>query len=126
MKCEDCAKYSETDACGGFNCSDHGFNYFQPKEKEMEKQKFAIDEAKQFIKDMNIDSNGTGQAFLYGMDKQGYIRKSELQTLVEDLEKMTTVWHESAHDLNDWDTRFIVKLLQTIQALKKSHLEFKE
>jgi len=95
-----------------------------PKDKPMEK-KFMFDSEEQ-ARDLFIELGRplTAREF-HHLNSNGYIRKSELQQRVDEAEEMITTWEESAHDLNDWDTRFIVKLIPAFQALKKDHPEFK-
>lgn len=59
------------------------------------------------------------------LKKEGYICKSELETLVEEAEEMGEIW------INDCDhalhfSTVIPMLLHAIQALKKDHPEFKK
>ena len=70
--------------------------------------------------------------FNYALERlkeKGYIRKSELETLVEEAEEMYKEWQDSiqghggAYTIHE--TRKIThKCYQALQALKKSHPEF--
>jgi len=102
--------------------------YFQPKEKEIEKQKFQFESEEQAreifdtcIETENEDHDELVDRCLEHAKNCGYIRKSELQTLVDEAEEMFYQYgRASKQDL------LHCKLFDAIHALKKSHPEFKE
>ena len=110
--CEDCIKLCKiiTNVPAEY-CLD-----FEPKEKPMtEKIQMTEEQAYEMCK--ILSGSGAWEADLIALKKHGYIRKSELETLVEEAEENyhdpTFEWQESAN-----------KLFEAIQALKKDHPQF--
>jgi len=107
MKCEDC------------NC----FYHRRQKEKEMEKQKFQFESVEAFqIYDNQINSSTYNERLKRAI-QYGYIRKSELETLVEEAEE---IYDEAFDDKSTKYTALEMKQYHAIQALKKDHPEFKK
>jgi len=120
-------------------------NHWIPKEKEMEKQKIQFESREQFrvLMQKVIPAEFTNIIFPQFLlecekcaDKYNLIRKSELQTLVDEAEEMLNE-HFSCHTERVEDLRMcnqylsqanniIKKCRLTIQALKKSHPEYKK
>jgi len=113
--CLDCVNY------GSPECRVHGKQCigYKLKETKMEKVQMTEDEANDIFSKCVLEHNSTTRdGFISRMKKNGYIKKSELQTLVDEAELLYKAVYnpDSVH----------IKLLQAIEALKKSHLEFKE
>lgn len=89
-------------------------------------EKFQITEeqARQLHEDCILDLGVTSKKlFINGMKRNGYIRKSELEQIVDEAEEMGEIW------INDCDhashsSTVIPILLHAVQALKKDHPEF--
>ena len=63
--------------------------------------------------------------FLQVLNKYGYIRKSELEILVEEAEKDYDTYVNNFIDIESDDRNELIEdMYKTIQALKKSHPEF--
>ena len=95
----------------------------------MEKQKIQMTEeqARKFYQSLSDFITVTQDGFIGFLKQLGYIRKSELQTLVEEAEEMYSVHVEYKGKLSgDEKNNIIDKLYRTIQALKKVYPEFKE
>jgi hypothetical protein len=129
LRCKDCKNMCKVIGANitAENCLD-----FQPKEKEMEKQKFQFENEEQareiglvFSKvlkkcgDADCEENNKDCTicFVNVMRNMKRIRKSELETLVEEVEEILI------HNLTQ-NTEYInfekqEKILNTIQALKK-------
>jgi len=97
----------------------------------MEKQKFQFESDEQATK-FYADTVGfpIDREDINRLKVMGYIRKSELRTLVEEAEEMfkTKSWN-TEDNVPEWDDYAPIeldKLYILIQALKKSHPEFKE
>jgi hypothetical protein len=86
----------------------------------MEKQKFQFESEEQ-ANDM-IHDLGWNPDCIKDLIDNGYIRKSELQTLVDEAEDQYNSWRRGETFLSD----LLHKLIEIIQALKKSYPEFKE
>jgi hypothetical protein len=97
---------------------------FEPKEKPMT-DKFMFDnekQAKEMFLNCNLCSESTVDIFIKNVKEKGYIRKSELQTLVDEAEEMYKKFIETG----DCDGVSILMEIQNkaIQVLKKDHPEF--
>jgi len=100
---------------------------YKPKEKEMEKQKFQFESEEQ-ARDIIDDLDWNPDCIKDLIDK-GYIRKSELQILVDEAEEMIDLYkNKSGAEFKEKYNDFIFgqTLSNVFQALKKSHPEFKK
>jgi len=91
----------------------------------MEKQKFIFDSEEQFIETMERlgwQSPHIENDYLPIARREDLIRKSELQTLVDEAEEMYRRWQNLAHDDTlDINFQLIVKLRNAFQALIKEN-----
>jgi len=111
--------------CKGCSFPDYVEEY---EEKEMEKQKFQFESEEQFVqimKRLGWQSPYIENDYLPIARREDLIRKSELQTLVDEAEKRycSINWNCPNRDEND---NLLEEFYRVIQALKKSHPEFKE
>jgi hypothetical protein len=115
-----------------YQCPQCGWTDFLsniPKEKEMEKQKFQFESEEQ-ARDVYrvITPYHSDAEIMCAMDRlkeKGYIRKSELQTLVEGAEEMCRLSSVERDLINGKPLNIIDKCRDAIQALKIDHPEFK-
>jgi len=98
-----------------------------PSEEEMEKQKFQITEkqARELFRCVDMDNK---QAFIersiQHMKEKGYIRKSELQTLVEEAEEIIFDYINCRKGMV-MTTDFMIKINNAFQALIKENESLK-
>ena len=94
---------------------------------KMEKQKFQMtEEQARQIYDKCIYENRITERdeFLHYLKEKGYIRKSELQNLVDEAEESIEYLREQSREVKL--DQCIDRIEELIQALKKDHPEFKE
>jgi len=105
---------------------------YKLREKEMEKEKFQFEskeQVKQFYKDNEEIIVLCENDFIEYVDNRSYIRKSELEVLVDEAEKLIgmieSFWcnNNEPYELGEYQLEIFQN---TIQALKKDHPEFKK
>jgi len=111
---------------------------FKPEEREMEKQKFQFESEEQarwflwncvYLKASDKDFTDIVdiECSIREMRQNGVIRKSELETLVEEAGEMYRRWQKLAHDDTlDINFQLIVKLQNAFQALIKENERLKK
>jgi hypothetical protein len=120
MKCSECIFYDN-----GCKRSAPYFCY-KPKEKEMEKFQFESEEQFRHLMQHVLSYDNKNVVHDIKILKQkGYIRKSELQQMVEEAEEMYNRYCKDMenHCIAD---NIQIHFYKTIQALKKLYPEFKE
>jgi len=106
--------------CKGCSFPDYVEEY---EEKEMEKQKFQFESEEQAIEFYkNVTLHNGIEDYLFSVKRNGYIRKSELQQMVDEAEE----GYKNKYELSEEITLLESKLLKAIQALKKDHPEYKK
>lgn len=86
----------------------------------MERIQMTTEQAWEFIHDMNLDSDGTGTAFFYGLKQAGYIHKDIVEEAEEEYLRVRRTYMGEKVEIM-WRLSFLQH--QAIQYLKERQMK---
>lgn len=112
--------------CGDYFWCDNTCSNYKPKEKSMkDKIQLTEEQAIEILEQATIVRvKGSMKTWINNLKFAGYIRKSELKTIVDEAEEMYSKWlHRKDQTMSE--SIVMSNMDDAIQALKKDHPEYK-